>query len=153
VAALVKQSSMQGTAAGTSNGVPVAYPIAVVALDYVDTNYVPLGAQLPTTVYSVVSGPVTIPDKVDFNTSGLLFTYTNYSDSSNVLPLGSTAMTYSVLPDTATTALLKLIATQKNLADVTLSTSTTTFRMTLDGALTRLSDTIVNGADTWTLTY
>jgi hypothetical protein len=153
VAAWAKQSSIVGSVTGMVNGAPVAYPVAIVALDYFDTSYVPLGQQIPGTMYSVVTGPVTIPDKVDFNTSGALFSYTNYSDSSKVLPLGTTAMTYAVLPDTATTALLKLIATHKDLADVTLSTSTTTFRMTLDGLVTRLSDTVVTGADTLTVTY
>jgi hypothetical protein len=149
--ALVKQSSLAGSATGTNNGLPVVQPIAAVMIEYNDPGNNPLGQQ--GALYSVVNGVVNLPLKVAVNDSGLMFTYQNYANSLKLLATGATEVSYLIEADTPTTALLNLITTQKDTGNIVTLTSRTQYRMTITGGLTRLSDTLTQGADTLTLVY
>jgi hypothetical protein len=120
-------------------------------LEYNDSSNNPLGQH--GALYSVVNGVVNLPLKVVVDDSGLMFTYQNYADSLKLLATGTTEVSYLIEADTPTTALLNLITTQKDTGSIVTLTSRTQYRMTITGGLTRLSDTITQGADTLSLVY
>lgn len=139
------------TAASTLNGNSITIPLSISTTSYVDSNYVPLGSSGIS--YAVVTGPVTIPQTGVIGDSGTLFTENLYLSNANRLSLGTSVTTFSLEPDTATTALLKLIETQKNTSGATTSTTTVTFKITAAGGLTRVSETDLLGSTTLTYTY
>ena len=151
VAALKKTSTITGTVTGTANGKTVTMPLAIVITGFTDTNYLPLGSDTP--VYTVVTGLVNLPQTVKVNDTGVVFTSTSYSSSTNKTITGTSIVSYVMEPDTASTALLKLIQTDKNIIGATTSTSAVTYRMTPAGGLSRLSETALIGSDTLSITY
>lgn len=64
-------------------------------------------------------------------------------------------ISYVVEADTATTALLTLILTEKDTNNTTLSISSQQFRIRPDGTFTRIKETIIDYSDNinFTLTY
>lgn len=114
--------------------------IATTSYGYIDSNYNYLGSS-GDAGYSVVSSSEVIPTTAKVNANGVLYTENLYSDSSKSLLLGTETTSYSLEPDTADTALLKIIQVQKNTGNAITGNSTVTFRMTTAGSLTRLSET------------
>jgi hypothetical protein len=148
VSALQKSVTVSMTLTG--NGVTV--PITDVSTSYVDTNYRPLGS-LSSDEYDVVIGQPTIPTTALVNDSGTAFTANRYTSISKVTWLGTDTVTWVMLPDTASTALLKISHTVKDTGGTTTSQGIATYRMTTAGVVTKLGETLVSGTDNLVVTY
>lgn len=144
---LQKTSTVTGTffANGTT------YPLVATDTTYVDSNYVPKG--WANGEYVVISNAATIPDTAKVNDTGLWHTSNRFIDSSKIIFLGTSQVSYALLPDTASTALLKITQVDKDLIGNAIMTATAIFRITPAGALTRLSETGVDITNNLTLTY
>jgi hypothetical protein len=147
VSAIQKTSVVTGSITGNGTTLPLSTSIT----EFVDSNYYPLGSSGDE--YTVVNGTATIPQTAMVNDTGTLFTENRYQTSAKAALLGTNTMTYIVEPDSATTALLKLIEVEKSTAGTTTGTTTITYRMTPSGGLTRLSEVYSDSTDTLTITY
>lgn len=145
--ALAKTTSMTGSFTG--NGQTVSLANSVVS--YVDSNYNPLG--FSGSEYEVVSSLTSIPATARVNDTGVLYSSIRYTTSSKTVRNGTATATFVLEPDTSNTALLKIIEIERNGSGTTTSTSTTTFRMTPAGALTRLSESVVEGSSSLNISY
>ena len=126
-------------------------------INYVDANYQPLGRAKSgsgNTNYEVTAGPPTIPQAAQVGDSGTLFTSTVYSGSDKTTVTGTNKVTFAVQPDSnsTTTAILVLTETLTSPTGSTIQTITITYRLTPSGILTWLSETVVQGADSFVLT-
>jgi len=146
-AALQKVSTV--TASLNANGQTL--PLSTSSTTYVDSNYNLLGAS--GTDYEVVSGSVTIPSTAQVNDTGVWYSSTRYATSTKATRRGTASVSYVLEPDTASSALLKLIRIEKDTTGTTTSTSTLSFRMTPGGGLTRLSESTLTSTGTLTITY
>lgn len=148
VAAERKTTLLTGTITGTGGSVP----IAASATSFWDSSYLPLGSSGGTD-YEVVIGAAIIPATARVSDTALIFTANRYADSTKVTRRGTKEVTYAMEPDTASTALLKLIGINKDTGGTTTSTSSSTYRITPSGGLTRLSEFSTDANGTLTFTY
>lgn len=139
-----QQKTTTVTGSMTVNGVTV--PLASSSTAYVDSNYNPLGSIGDN--YAVVTNGSSIPTTAKVNDTGIL-----YSSSTKAVARGTETVTYALEPDTASTALLKIIVTERGTNNTLSSIATISFRMTTAGALTRISETYVEGTTSLTYTY
>lgn len=146
-AALGKITVLTGTV--TVNG--QSAPYGGTSTGYVDSNYQPLGTQADE--YWVVTGTPTIPQTARINDAGTMYTANRYATSTKATLLGTTTVNYAVQPDSASTALLRILVTQKTTGGTTTMTGIGTYRMTPAGGLTRLSEEIQSGSTALTLRY
>ena len=146
-AALAKTTVLTGSV--TANGQTIPYGGTTVS--YVDSNYRPLG--VTSNEYWVVTGTPTIPQTARVNDAGTLYTANRYASSAKTSLLGTATVSYAVQPDTAATALLRLVLTQRTAGGSVTSTDVQTYRMTPAGALTRLSEEYQEGSSALTLRY
>jgi len=140
------------TITGTINANGRSVPLATTGTSYVSSNYDLLGNSSATS-YEVVSSSIPIPATARINDTGTWYSSTRYTDQSKTTRRGTATATFVLEPDTASTALLKIIRIEKDTANTVTSTSTIAFRITPAGALTRLSETNVQGTATLTTTY
>jgi hypothetical protein len=126
-------------------------PYGGTSTDYVDSNYLPLG--VANSGYMVVSGTPTIPQTAQVNDTGTLATFTAYDSSAKTTVLGTETMTFALLPDTASSAILQLIFTDRSTTGAVIGTATQTYRIALNGTLTRLSEQYQDSTGSMTLTY
>ena len=147
LAAQAKTSTATGSF--TVNG--QNYPLAVTSTAYVSSNYDPLGFN--GTEYEVVNSSVSIPATARVNDTGTWYSSVRYTSSRKTTRAGTATATFVLEPDTSSTALLKIIRIEKDTANTVTSTSTTSFRMTPAGALTRISEIDLQGTTSLTLTY
>lgn len=138
------------TGSFTVNG--SSYALNSSATDWFDSNNVPVG-ESGGTDYVVVTGTPTIPATVRVNDTGTLYTANRYSNSTKSVLRGTETVTYVVEADTASTALLTLIVTEKDNSNTTTSTSSTQVRITPAGALTRIKETSLEGSTSLIITY
>lgn len=122
--------------------------LASSATTYVDSNFNPLGFN--GTSYTVVTSATPIPTTGRVGDTGTWYNATRYTSSSKTTRSGTETATFVMEPDTASTALLKIIQVQKDTSNVTTNTTTITFRLTTAGTLTRLSE--AGGTNTTSLT-
>lgn len=102
--------------------------------------------------YSVPSGPVTIPTTAFVGSSGTIGTFNTFVDVSKRTPLGTNTISYALLADTASTAILNL--TQVLAIGGAATTQVDSYRLTPNGGVTRLKQTgTVTGIGTSILTY
>lgn len=127
------------TATLSANG--QSLPLSATTTTYVDSNYNPLGSDGAD--YEVVSGSVTIPTTAKVNDAGVWYSSTLYSSSAKTSRSGTATVSFVMEPDTASTALLKILRIEKDPSGITTSSSSISFRMTPSGSLTRLSETEV----------
>ena len=146
-AAQAKTTSATGTF--IANG--QSFSLASSATAYVDSNYNPLGFN--GSEYEVVSSSTPIPATARISDTATWYTSNRYTNSSKTTRVGTTTATFVLEPDTASTALLKIIEIERNTSNAVTSTSTITFRMTPSGALTRLSETVTEGTTSLTVSY
>lgn len=125
------------TASFTANG--TSYPLNTTSTSYVDTNYLPLG--ISGNEYVVVNGIANIPATALVNDTGTAFTATRYTDSTKTSQVGTATVTYALLPDTATTALLKITWVYRDNSSNVTQTDTSTSRITPTGSETPISET------------
>lgn len=145
--ALQKTSVVTGTL--IVNGTNVPYNGTQTS--YVTSNYLPLGYS--GSEYGVVTGTVSVPQTGRVNDAGTLYTISRYASSTKTTPKGSTVVSYALQPDTADTALLKVVTTERTTTGALESTSTQTFRMTPAGALTPVSEETTTSSYALTLRY
>jgi len=147
VAALQKNTTLTGSI--TVNGVTA--PVADVGITYFSSNYQPLGGS-STDGYCVTTSTNPVPATAKAGDTGFWYAETCYSGISKQTVVGTASISYSVEPDTATTALVKIIG------NVTVNGASlpvvTTLRVSNTGAITRLEErtTVAVGSDSITLT-
>ncbi len=145
-----QQRTTTVTGSFTLNGTSYALNTSIV--DWFDSNNIPVG-ESGGTDYVVVTGTPTVPATVRVNDTGTLYTANRYSNSTKSVLRGTETVTYVVEADTASTALLTLIVTEKDNSNTTTSTSSTQVRITPAGALTRLKETSLEGSTSLVITY
>lgn len=138
------------TGSVTVNG--VTRPASASYTDYVDVNYVPLG--MSGDEFVVVTSANQVPVTAKVNDSGSWYQATRYASSSKVTVLGTRAVTYALLPDTASTAILSLVITDKDVKGKTVFTDTNRYRMTPAGLVTPLTEQAItdNGVEVTNVT-
>lgn len=145
--ALQKTTTITGSF--VANGVTIVLTVADTA--FVDANYVAKG--WTGQGYVVVTSGATMPDTAKIHDTGLWHTSNRYADSSKTTLLGTSEVRFTLAPDTATTALLRITQVDKDRFGDRLMAATANFRVTPAGDLTRLSETAIEGSTTMTLTY
>jgi hypothetical protein len=128
-----------------------AFPYGGTTISYVDSNYQPLGTV--SDEYWVVVGTPTIPQTARVNDTGILYTYNRYGSSAKTPLRGTVTVSYALQPDTASTALLRIVLTERASDGAVLSTTIQSFRMTPAGALTRLTEEFLEGGTALSLRY
>jgi hypothetical protein len=118
---------------------------------YVDANFNPLGSS--GTDYTVVTGNASIPNTARVNDTGTWYSTIRYASSTKAVRRGTGTVSYVLEPDTASTALLKIIHSERDNSNTETYRSTVTFRMTPTGTLTRISESGVQGSTSITLTF
>jgi hypothetical protein len=136
-----QQRTIAVTGSISANG--QSAPLNSSAIDWYDSNYLPLG-NTGGEDYVVVTGTAVIPASVRVNDTGTVYTATRWSNSSKTFSRGTEVISYVVEADTATTALLTLILTEKDTSNTTLSINSQKFRIKPDGTFTRIKDTLVD---------
>jgi hypothetical protein len=121
---------------------------------YADSNYNPVGSS-NSLENVLVQGAASIPVTGKVGDSGVLYTANRYSISgpSGSQLVGTQTMSYTLVADTATTALLRITILNKNTSGGTDSTENLTFRITPAGALTWLSDNTSTSTTTANITF
>lgn len=127
-------------------------PSAVTTTTYFDSNYVPLGTTGGTD-YEVVTGAVTIPTTARVGDTANLYSVNRYSSSTKTSQRGTTQVSYVLEPDTASTAIFKMIQVEKDNSNTTTSTSTVSFIITPTGGITRKKETTTESGVAITITY
>jgi hypothetical protein len=146
--ALVKVTQILGsyTASGT------VYSLHQTTANYYDSNYNPLGSS--DGYYEVVNpSTVNIPTTSLVNDTGILYSGKVYSDISKTTQTGTDTVTYTLKPDTATTALLLIASTVTDMSGAVHKTDSSTFRITTAGGITPVSETSTGGNLTLNLAY
>ena len=121
---------------------------------YYDSSYVPLGFNTGTSStaanYGVYLTPPSIPTSVIVGGTGIIGTETLYTDSTKATGYGTSAVSYVIEPDTATTAIVNVILKTYNTGNTLLSTEQDRYRIASTGALTPISADLqyVNGSTT-----
>lgn len=108
------------------------------ATSYFDSNYTPQGS-VASAISRVYQTPPVIPASVAIGSSGRIGTLTNYDRSSNPIVIGTTEVSFLVVPETATTAILNWTYINKNNAGDVISTEQDRYRLGTTGALTPIS--------------
>jgi hypothetical protein len=106
---------------------------------YFDTNYDPRGFNSVGVNYGVYLTPLVIPTSVTVGGTGVLGTQTLYTNSTKTTGNGTIALSYVVEADTASTAIVNLIAKVYNAAGTLTATEQDRYRITSTGALTPTS--------------
>jgi hypothetical protein len=83
---------------------------ASTTIEYFDANYLPLGDAEAGVDYGVYDAPVNVPVNVKVGDSGALGTEKLYTDSTKTTVLGTMSQSYSIQPDTASTAIIDVVA-------------------------------------------
>ena len=159
--------TQSGVTAGSFEGLPVLQKVSTVTAtvlvngtplttaesttSYADSNYVPKGSS--NGEYRVIGNAVNIPDTALVNDTGVWYTEDIYLASDKVSFLGTSVTSFVMMPDTASTAILKIIQTDRDTSGNVTLIATITFRMTPAGELTRLAEAGLDGDMTLTLTY
>jgi hypothetical protein len=147
--ALQKVITTSGTY--TKNGTTV--PLSTVSTSYTDANYLPLGSYSDAE-YAVVQGTANIPVTAQINDTGIVYTAIRYTNSSKTSTIGTMTATFTLLPDTANTALLRVIRVYKDNGSIVTKTTTSLTRLTPAGTSTYVSDSSTDSnGNNLTLTY
>jgi hypothetical protein len=108
------------------------------ATSYFDSNYTPQGS-VASAISRVYLTPPVIPASVVVGSGGRIGTLTNYDRSPTPVVIGRTDVSYLVVPETATTAILNLTSVNFDTADTVISTEQDRYRIGITGALTPIS--------------
>lgn len=119
------------------------YYISASATNYFDINYLPLGSSINGGDYGVFLIPPSIPTSVRVGDSGTLGTRQYYTDSSKLTGTGREVISYSIEPDTATTAIVNMINRSYSATGDLLATGNDKYRIMADGTLVPISSDIL----------
>jgi hypothetical protein len=111
---------------------------------YSDANYIPIGYDDTAGGgdYAVYLTTPTVPTSVKVGDTGTIGTRTLYSSSAKTISTGTVVLSYIVEADTASTAIINLIAVKKNSSNVVTSTIQSRTRINSAGGSTLLSDDV-----------
>jgi len=84
--------------------------------------------------------------------NGNMYSENRYSSVANLILIGTRQTSYVLEPETASTALFKLIQIERDTSQVATDTSIATFRITPAGPITRLTETSTSDAKVITVT-
>jgi hypothetical protein len=146
-AALRKNMSINGSLSVAGQSAP----FSDVSQAYFDPNYRPLGAT-SSSGYCVTTSSSAMPATAHVGDTGPWFTQACYTSSAKLSTTGTITTAYVIEPETAATAVLKLLVTTT--ANGQTLSSHNTFRVGTDGAITRLQDqaALQVGGDSLSLT-
>jgi len=136
-AALLKQSIVSGSI--TVQGVQV--PLYTITNTYLSGDLVPLGS-FADGEYVVLQQPVEVPATARVGDGGTWYVADVYTDSSKAIALGSLLASYALEADTASTAVLVITFTSRDVGLNPISTAAARFRLQPDGTPTRLSESV-----------
>lgn len=139
------------TATGTISVNGTTVPYGSTSTSYYDSYHNYLGSSGKE--YTLPIGTMYLPQTAKVNDTGVALTETIYPSSSKSYSIGTYTHSFSLEPDTATTALLKLITIEKDTSNTVVSTSTSTYRLTPSGSITRLYETYVTSTDNLRIAY
>jgi hypothetical protein len=139
------------TNTGTTIANNQSFPFADTFTEYYDINNNYIGSS--GFEYTVINDSMILPITAKVNDTGILYSENIYSSNLKSYIIGTYTVSFSLEPDTAFTALLKIVLTERNTANTTMSTSVATLRLTPSGNFTRLSETYVGYGDNLKITY
>lgn len=117
---------------------------------YFDSNYQPLGQS--GSDYQVVEDLRAIPATARVNEGGIAYVANRYTSSGKAVLLGTVESSWILLPDSETTAVLKLTDSAKDPDGVLVAQTVATFRVTPFGSVTRISENTLDIATHTNLT-
>ena len=124
---------------GSWSGNGKTIPLNSSSDSFMDSNYLPLGSS--GSEYEVITGTPTLPTAARVNDTGSIYTANRYTNSSKTTLLGTKTIAYVIEADTASTALVTLINTEKDTTGKTTSVFSEQFRITTANILTPVKDT------------
>jgi hypothetical protein len=145
--ALAKTLTVTGTIA--VNGTTI--PLNSTSTSYLDSNYSPLGTL--SDEYQVVVGTPSIPDSAKVGDTVTVYQANRYQNSNKTVLLGTEAVSFVLEADTSTTALLKIIAIEKDNSGKQTQSTAVTFRVGADNSISRLAETLVSSTDNISFVY
>lgn len=148
--AAAQQRTTTVTGSIVANGQTIS--LASSSISWVDSNYVPLGDS-GGSEYIVVTSSTPIPNAAHVNDTGTWYTANRYTNSNKTTLNGTRTVTYVLEADTATTALLSLIATDKNTSGTTTETDVQQYRVTAAGTYTNVKQTAVKSGTNLVITF
>jgi hypothetical protein len=105
-------------------------------VEYFNSSYAPLGeTDTSPAMYGKFNPVPTIPTSATVGSSGALSTMQLWTDATKTTPAGSIAVSYSLLPDTTTTAIARLTFVNYNTSSQVTATVTKNYRLSTSGAL------------------
>jgi hypothetical protein len=113
--------------------------IAQTSTSYVDTNYTPLGFNSIGVNYGVYLAPPTYPTSVIVGLTGTIGLENLYTNSTKSVGNGTVALSYVVTADTASTAIINVIAKIYNASTNLTATEQDFYKVDASGNLTPLS--------------
>lgn len=122
--------------------------LAQTSTSYFDSNYIPLGFNSPGVNYGVYATAPTIPAAAVVGGTGVIGTETLYTDITKVTGNGRIDVSYVVEADTATTAIVNLIAKIYTAAGTLSATEQDRYRIAATGALVPVSADILYSTGT-----
>jgi hypothetical protein len=140
-------------------------PYANTSTMHVDSNYFPLGRIDEQQGVVLNLAARSIPSTARVGDTGTMFTMTRYTDytrptqfnpnpfSNSLTIRGTSTFTFTVEPDTATSAILKIITQNRDTRAIDVGTEITKLRMNTDGAVVYISETFTLGADSVVATF
>lgn len=124
--------------------------IAQTSTGYYDTNFVPLGFNSVGVNYGVFLTAPILPVTVSVGGTAIIGTQNLYTNSSKTQSNGTLLLSYVVLADTASTAILNLISKSYNASGLLMFTEQSKYRIDASGTLVPIS-TDIQYANTSTL--
>ena len=113
---------------------------ATSAVFYYATDFTPLGSEVSGGGEYVVYEPgLVVPATVKVGDTAVIGQATKYASRAKTTVAGTEVLSYVVAADTANTALVTLITRDSDASGRVTATAQTTYRISADGALTRLS--------------
>jgi len=147
-AALSKAMTVTGSIVANNQSIP----LSSTSLRYVDTNYSLLGASSSTDYTVVTQYNNLISNSAKVNDTAILYTANMYSNANKTSLIGTFQESFVLEPETADTAILKLIDTQKNTQNSVTQVNTIAFRVTPTGGFTRLYENAIDYTSNTNLT-
>lgn len=132
----------------------VTVPITASDTSYFDDRFNPLGDSSESEYCVVTSTSVSIPQIARVGDKGILYAAECFTDSSKQVTLGTETVSFSLEPDTASSALLKMTLMEKDTAGNSNLSDTIIIRMTPSGDLTYISEKVTyQDGDMLNITY
>jgi hypothetical protein len=147
IPALQKVTTIAGVLSGNGTNVPVSTSTTT----YFSSDYAYKGSS--GNEYTVVTTPVNIPETAKVNDIGIAYSENRYTSISKQTFLGKNQVAYALQPDTASTAILKIITTSADQSGAMVGLQVESYRMTPDGRVTELDLTYIDKNSNFTVSF